>query len=177
MSSIPNHGNISRERFLQEKIETHPDKVTALVEWPISENLTELRAFVGLANYYRRHVGGFLKVGSAINGPQEQKSTVDMMKEATVGFRRTEKSVSQLSCSGTNGYYIVETDASRFAAVAVLQQIQDGVVQVIVYFSRTFSSAEVQCCTTRKELAAVIFALCEFRHYLLGVEEISQDGS
>ena len=40
-------------------IEPDPDKIKAIVEWPVPENLTELRAFVGLASYYRRHVEGF----------------------------------------------------------------------------------------------------------------------
>ena len=51
---------------------------------------------------------------------------------------------------------------------AVLQQEQHGTVRVIAYASKTFDAAERQYCTTRKELAAVIYALKEFRHYVLG---------
>ena len=62
----------------------------------------------------------------------------------------------------------MDTDASDFAMGAVLQQEPDGVNRVIAYASKTFDSAQKQYCTTRKQLAAVIFALKEFRHYLLG---------
>ena len=39
---------------------------------------------------------------------------------------------------------------------------------MIAYASKTFNGPERQYCTTRKELAAVIYALKEFRHYVLG---------
>ena len=40
-------------------IEPDPKKLKAIADWPVPRNLTELRAFVGLASYYRRHVKGF----------------------------------------------------------------------------------------------------------------------
>ena len=66
------------------------------------------------------------------------------------------------------GRYIIDTDASNYAMGAVLQQEQDGVVRVIAYASKIFNSAQRQYCTTRKELAAIIYALKEFRHYVEG---------
>ena len=66
------------------------------------------------------------------------------------------------------GRYIIDTDACNYAMGAVLQQEQDGVVRVIAYASKIFNSAQRQYCTTRKELAAIIYALKEFRHYVEG---------
>ena len=51
---------------------------------------------------------------------------------------------------------------------AVLQQEQFGTVCVVAYASKTFDASERMYCTTRKELAAVNYALKEFRHYVLG---------
>ena len=48
-------------------IEPDPDKIKAIVEWPVPENLTELRAFVGLASYYRRHVEGFSDIAKPLS--------------------------------------------------------------------------------------------------------------
>ena len=45
------------------------------------------------------------------------------------------------------------------------QQEHHGIVCVIVYARTTLDAAERQYCTTRKELAAVIHALKEFRNY------------
>ena len=69
------------------------------------------------------------------------------------------------------GRFIIDTDASDFAMRAVLQQEQNGTIRVISYASKTFDAAERQYCTTMKELAAVIYALKNFRHYVLGTEK------
>ena len=51
---------------------------------------------------------------------------------------------------------------------AVLQQEQHGTIRVIAYATKTFDAAERMYCTTRKELAAVIYALKKFQHYVVG---------
>ena len=48
-------------------IESDPDKLKAISDWPVPENLTELRAFVGLASYYRRHVEGFSDIAKPLS--------------------------------------------------------------------------------------------------------------
>ena len=46
-------------------IKMDPRKVQAILEWPVPENLKDLQAFLGLANYYWR----FIKHYSKIAGP------------------------------------------------------------------------------------------------------------
>ena len=38
-----------------------PKKVTTILEWPASLNVTALRAFLGFAQFYRRHIKGYSK--------------------------------------------------------------------------------------------------------------------
>ena len=66
------------------------------------------------------------------------------------------------------GEYIVDTDASEAAVGAVLSQIQDGEERPVAYFSRLYFRTEVNYCTTRKELLAVVESLRQFRPYVLG---------
>ena len=63
---------------------------------------------------------------------------------------------------------MLDCDASAFSCGAVLQQIQNGVEQVIAYFSYSFDNSEGNYCVTRKELLAIIKALKQFHHYLYG---------
>jgi len=63
-------------------------------------------------------------------------------------------------------------DASDVAVGAVLSQVVDGVERPIAFYSRNMNSAQRNYCPTRRELLAVIAALQNFRHYLLGTHVI-----
>ena len=43
----------------QEGVKVDPEKIKAILEWASPRNLTELRGFIGLCNYYRRFVKGY----------------------------------------------------------------------------------------------------------------------
>ena len=63
---------------------------------------------------------------------------------------------------------MLDVDASDIAMGAILQQEQDGALRVIGYMSQIFNACEKRYCITRKELAAIIFDLKQYRQYLLG---------
>jgi len=48
-------------------IEPDGEKVKAVVNWPIPVNLTETRAFVALASYYRRHIQNFAEIARPLH--------------------------------------------------------------------------------------------------------------
>ena len=41
-------------------------KVQAVIDWPTPTKVTELRSFLGLANYYRRFIKGYSKIVSPL---------------------------------------------------------------------------------------------------------------
>jgi len=67
-----------------------------------------------------------------------------------------------------DGDFVLDVDTSTHGAGAILRQYQNGELRVIGYASRLFNAAERSYCTTRKELAAVVFGLKRFRQYILG---------
>ena len=151
-------------------IEPDPDKVSAVKDWPIPKNLTELRAFVALASYYRRHILHFADIARPLHALTKRNEPFvwgHRQQEAFQELKNRLTSAPVLSAPLPEGEYIVDTDASDGALGAVLQQRQDGIIKVIAYASRVLSSAEQSYCTTRKELLAIIFGLKTFRHYLL----------
>jgi hypothetical protein len=62
----------------------------------------------------------------------------------------------------------VESDASSHSVAAILYQKQNSNWHVIAYASRVLNNAEASYCSSRTELLAVVFALKQFRHFLLG---------
>jgi hypothetical protein len=65
----------------------------------------------------------------------------------------------------------VETGASDFAVGAILSQLDDdGTLHPITYYSRKFSSSEINYPVFDKEHAAIISAFAEWQPYLAGAQ-------
>ena len=50
-----------------EGVHVDPEKIQVIKDWPAPRNLTELRSFLGLANFYRRFVFGFSHLSWPLN--------------------------------------------------------------------------------------------------------------
>ena len=50
-------------------IGTCQEKIKAVSEWPVPTNIREVRAFVGLASYYRRFVQNFASIATPLHAP------------------------------------------------------------------------------------------------------------
>ena len=50
-----------------EGIRPDPDKVRAIKGYPTPSSVTEVRAFVGMASYYRRYIQGFANVAAPLH--------------------------------------------------------------------------------------------------------------
>lgn len=154
-------------------VETDPDKIKSVKEWPIPTTVKEVRSFVGLASYYRRYVQGFSDIARPLHQLCEKGRRFAWTTECQEAF---EKLKEVLTTSIVLAYpipgksFTLDTDASNEAVGAVLSQIQDEKERVIAYMSKSMSDSEKAYCITRKELLAVVTALKHFHHYLYGQE-------
>ena len=73
--------------------------------------------------------------------------------------------------------FCLTTDASNVGLGAELSQVDDsGKYNVIAFASRSLSPAERKLATIEKECLAIVWAVSQWRHYLLGKEfEIRSD--
>ncbi|KAD7479676.1 hypothetical protein E3N88_02812 [Mikania micrantha] len=142
-------------------------KVEAITKWPTPTSVTEIRSFLGLAGYYRRFVEGFSKIVLPLTQLLRKGIKYSWNDEREKSFQELKKrlvSAPILSLpSGTGGYQIY-SDTSKKGLGCVL--MQHG--KVIAYASRQLKPYEVNYPTHDLELAAVIFALKIWRHYLYG---------
>ena len=51
----------------QSGVETDPDKISALTEWPIPDNVKALMSFLGFTGYYRRFIKDYAKIVKPLN--------------------------------------------------------------------------------------------------------------
>ncbi|KAG8490789.1 hypothetical protein CXB51_014001 [Gossypium anomalum] len=148
-------------------IRVDPSKITAILNWKSPRNITEVRSFLGLAGYYRRFVKGF----STIATPMTRLLQKDVK---FVWSEKCQRSFDQLKTYLTEAPVLVQpesgkefvifSDASLLGLGCVL--MQEG--RVVAYASRQLKPHEKNYPTHDLELAAIVFALKIWRHYLFG---------
>jgi len=127
-------------------IKMDPSKVETVKAWPPPENLRDVRAFLGFANFYRRFVKGYSKVvepltlltrkGQPFKWETKQQESFD-------GLKTSFTTAPILRWFDHNRDIVAETDTSDFVSTAVLSQYDDeGTRHPVGFFSKKHSPAE-----------------------------------
>lgn len=155
-------------------ISPDPDKVEAIVNYPVPKCVKDVRRLVGLAGWYRRFIPRFAtitapltdlvkkKAGKIVWSEKEQKSFDDLKNVLTSKPILANPNYSKL--------FIIQTDASDLGIGAVLLQGEGENERVIAYLSRKLTAQERKYQTTERECLAVISAVEKFRPYIEGVK-------
>ncbi|XP_021753565.1 uncharacterized protein LOC110718935 [Chenopodium quinoa] len=149
------------------RIRMNPKKIQAIQDWKDPRNTSELRSFLGLANYYRRFIKGYSELASPLTDLLQKDRRWEWSEKQQKAFQELKDSVMRepvLALPNPNKPFEVETDASDFALGGVL--LQDG--HPIAFESRKLNSAERKYAAQEKELLAIVHCLRGWRHYLLG---------
>uniref|UniRef100_A0AAV2KXD0 ribonuclease H n=1 Tax=Knipowitschia caucasica TaxID=637954 RepID=A0AAV2KXD0_KNICA len=148
------------------------DKVRAVHDAPTPTNIKELRAFLGLVNYY----GRFLPQQSTVLAPlykllkdqtkwrwsKVEQSAFDKCKEMLTGDKVLVHYDPSLPLS-------LACDASAYGIGAVIQQTtHDGQERPVAYASRTLSPAEKNYSQIEKEALSLVYGVKKFHQYLWG---------
>ncbi|XP_040998429.1 uncharacterized protein LOC121244400 [Juglans microcarpa x Juglans regia] len=164
-------------------ISVDPGKVEAVVNWSAPRNVHEVRSFLGLAGYYCRFIDGFSKIAVPLTALTRKNNKFEWTAKCEESFQELKQrlvSAPVLTVPTARGGFVVYSDASRLGLGCVL--MQHG--KVIAYASRQLKVYEKNYPTHDLELAAVIFALKLWRHYLYrllmdleraGIEVIASD--
>ena len=156
------------------------DKTEALRNTASPTTPTEVRSFVGLANFFRQYINNFSALADPLfqvlkptSGwkkgplPEAAQKAFDEIKD-----RLTEKPV--LAFPQSEGEFHLYTDASggtdgkEGALGAALMQMQNGNKRMIAYASRKLRAHERNYPAGLLEKQAVVYSIEHFRHMLLG---------
>ncbi len=154
----------------EDSVRMDPVKITGIAEWPMPAKKKELQPFLGFTNFYQKFIKNYSKVVKVLTQltgntawtwgkPQE-----DTFKELK---RRMAEDVI-LAIPNDDDPFRVEADAGEGTVGAVLSQQQNGVWCPVAFMSKSLSATEWNYEIYNKKLLAIMLALSEWRHYLMG---------
>jgi transposase InsO family protein len=154
----------------QGTIRPNPKKIEVLSKVRAPTTQQEVRKLMGLLSYFRQYIPSFADYSCHFT---------DLLKK-TILFQWTENhqfslefclyqlSTSMLALPLDNDEFVLETDASNYAAGAILSVRRDNQLIPVEFASVTLKDAELRWPTREKEGYAIFWALNHFDHYLRG---------
>ncbi|KAL0559403.1 hypothetical protein IC582_004012 [Cucumis melo] len=148
-------------------VSVDPAKIEAVTGWTRPSTVSEVRSFLGLAGYYRRFVENFSRIATPLTQLTRKGAPFVWSKACEDSFQTLKQKLVTapvLTVPDGSGSFVIYSDASKKGLGCVL--MQQG--KVVAYASRQLKSHEQNYPTHDLELAAVVFALKIWRHYLYG---------
>ena len=148
-------------------VSVDPAKIEAVTGWTRPSTVSEVRSFLGLAGYYRRFVENFSRIATPLTQLTRKGAPFVWSKACEDSFQNLKQKLVTapvLTVPDGSGSFVIYSDASKKGLGCVL--MQQG--KVVAYASRQLKSHEQNYPTHDLELAAVVFALKIWRHYLYG---------
>ncbi|TYK04282.1 pol protein [Cucumis melo var. makuwa] len=157
-----------------EGVSVDPAKIEVVTNWPRPSTVSEIRSFLGLAGYYRRFVEDFSRIASPLTQLTRKGTPFVWIPACESSFQELKQKLVTapvLTVPDGSGSFVIYSDASKKGLGCVL--MQQG--KVVAYASRQLKGHEQNYPTHDLELAAVVFALKIWRHYLYGKANVVAD--
>ena len=153
-------------------------KVKAVKEFPQPTCCKEVKSFLGLINFYRRHLPNLAAITRPLTAltrkDKETGTAVPFVwdKQCESAFQEVKRmlvSAPLLHPPDLTKPFYLWTDASEKGFGALLEQEDsDGCRHPVAYASRQTNPAEAKYAPTELEVAALVYAVEHFEVYLLG---------
>ena len=130
-----------------------PAKCQQVRDWPVPRDLHEVRSFVGLCSYYRRHIQGFTELAAPLYELATKGTDFEWTERRHEAFGQLKNALTSgpiLGIPREDGLWYLDTDASDVGTGAVLSQVQDEEERVIAYVSKLLEGSEQRYCTASK---------------------------
>ncbi|GJP86348.1 hypothetical protein CLOP_g16380 [Closterium sp. NIES-67] len=155
--------------FRNNRLKVDPKKVVGVQNWPVPQDVGQVRSFLGLANYFRRFLENYSTVVAPLTALTRKGNAWEWTRQCQEAFDEVKTKLTNapvLVLPDPSKPYEVVTVASIVGIGAVL--LQEG--RPVAFESRKLSPVEECYTTSEQELLAVVHALRTWRCYLEGVE-------
>ena len=129
------------------------------------QKTTEVQQFVGFVQYVRKFIKHFSAIAAPLTNLTKAKTSFKWTSLEQDAFEKLKEVVCSQPVRKLPDFtkpFEIHTDASDVAYGAVL--IQDG--HPVAYESKKFLDIEARWPTHEKEMLAIVYALCRWRHYV-----------
>ena len=161
-----------RHRINKEGLQPTEEKVRAITGAPQPTQVSELRAFLGLINYYGKFMPDLSTILAPLYQLLQKGRKWGWEKEQQEAFAKAKallKSPKLLVHYDINKELILTCDASPVGLGAVLShRMEDGSERPIAYASRTLAPAEKKYAHIDKEALAIVYGVKRYHQYLHG---------
>eukprot|EP00253_Pinus_taeda_P031869 PITA_31869 len=144
-------------------------KIKAIVNWPTPKSITEVRSFLGAAQYWRKFISNFSSIAALMHAVTSVKRAFQWEGKQRKAFESLKEKISStlvLALPDLRQPFEIQTDASDYAMGAVL--LHHG--KPIAFHSEIFNGVVVNYPTYDKELYALVQSVKKWKHYLMGKE-------
>ena len=109
----------------ENKVEMDPVKVTGVCDWPIPENRTDVQAFIGFVNFYRRFIWDFSTIARPLFDLTRSNKVWNWDAKEQEAFKHLKMAVTTtpvLVLPQDLEPFCIKADSSDFTSGAILSQ-------------------------------------------------------
>jgi len=158
-------------RITDEGVKPDPQKIQCVQEFPVPNNVREVKSFLGLSGYYRRFIQNYGQIAKPLTALLKKDTPYKWNDLCQQSFETLKNCLTQapiLQYPDFSKPFNLTCDASNYAIGCVLSQGPIGKDLPIAYASRTLNKAEINYNVTEKELSSIVWGIKVFRPYLFG---------
>ena len=145
-----------------EGIRPTQEKIRAIMEAPAPQDVTQLRAFLGLVNYYGKFVGQMSSILAPLYKLLEKKTRWNWGQAQQTAFQLAKQKLTSASVLNPQKPLILSCDASPYGIGAVIAHQTPEGEKPIAFASRSLSPAEKNYAHLDKEGLSIIFGVKKF---------------
>lgn len=152
-------------------VSTEDSKISIIRQWPVPQNVKELRSFLGMDGYYRKFVQHFGIIAKPLTNLLKKHQQFLWTSESATAFETLKTrliTAPVLALPNFAKTFVIEADACDHGIGAVL--LQDG--HPLAYLSKYLGPKNRGLSTYEKEYLAILMAVDHWRPYLLHDEFI-----
>jgi hypothetical protein len=146
-------------------------KIQGIIHWPKPTKLKQVQSFLGFCNFYRRFIKDYSKITRPLHDLTKKEQSFEWKQDQQDAFDKLKKMITTapvLTLPNADGTFLLEADSSEFATGAVLSQLQEDEWHPIAFYSKSLDETQRNYEIYDKEMMAIIRALEEWRHWLIG---------